>query len=371
VPAQSVLVAHHPFAGLVSVLGKISALVTEVGGLASHTATLAREYRVPTIMGLPGTKVLAPGQPVTVDATDAKIYAGEHPAIARSRYIARVPTAGDPLQRVLRRALACLSPLNLLYPSDPGFLIENCQTVHDITRFCHQKSMQELFETTAGLREQRRVGLRLRSEIPLRVNIVCLERDPAAFRGRSWVREDELISIPMRAFWSGMTQEGWPSSVKDLTGLASSTGPGQRNEEQRSFSEDSYAVLGREYMVVSLRMGYHFTTVEALSSPVPNKNFITMQYKQGGAALDRRLRRLRLITDILSILGFRNMSQGDSLDSRVTYLEQEAVLERLRILGRLMIMTKQLDMALGTDEITEWYTQDFIKKLDLVSSSDS
>jgi pyruvate,water dikinase len=318
-------------------------------------------------MGLPGLERLAPGKPVTVDATDAKVYAGRHPAIVRSRWIARVPPAGDPLQRVLQRALACLSPLNLLYPSDPGFLIENCHTVHDVTRFCHQKSMQELFETTAGLREQRRVGLRLRSEIPLRVNIVCLEREAVVLRGKRWIREDELISMPMRAFWSGMTQEGWPAARKDLNGLASATGPEERSETRRGFSEDSYAVLGREYMVVSLRMGYHFTTVEALSSPVPSKNFISMQYKQGGASLDRRMRRLRLITNILSTLGFRNLSRGDSLDSRVTYLEQESVLERLRLLGRLMIMTKQLDMALATDSITEWYTEDFMKKLGLTS----
>jgi pyruvate,water dikinase len=371
VPARSVLVAHHPFPGLVSVLSQISALVTEVGGLASHTATLAREYRVPTIMGLSGIERLVPGDPVTVDATDAKIYAGDHPTIVRSRCVARVPVAGDPLQRVLRRALACLSPLNLLYPSDPDFLIENCFTVHDLTRFCHQKSMQELFETTAGLKEQRRVGLRLRSEIPLRVNIVCLEQDAIEHRGKRWVHEDELISVPMKAFWSGMTREGWPSSRKDLTGLASETGPEARGGRRREFSEDSYAVLGREYMVVSLRMGYHFTTVEALASPEPSKNFITMQYKLGGASLDRRMRRLRLITTILSTLGFRNLSQGDALDSRITYLDQESVLGRLHLLGRLMIMTKQLDMALGTDEITEWYTQDFMKKLGLDSSSDS
>jgi pyruvate,water dikinase len=371
VAARSVLVAHHPFPGLVSVLPKISALITEVGGLASHTATLAREYRVPTIMGLAGIERLAPGEAVTVDATAAKVYTGTHPEIVRSRSIDRVPTTGDPLQRVLRRALACLSPLNLLYPSDPDFLIENCHTVHDITRFCHQKSMQELFETTAGLREQRRVGLRLRSEIPLRVNIICLEHDAIALRGRRWVREDELISIPMRAFWSGMTQEGWPAIRKDLKALASSTGPEERSETRSGFSEDSYAVLGREYMVASLRMGYHFTTVEALSSGEPSKNFISMQYKQGGAALDRRMRRLRLINKILSTLGFSNLSQGDSLDSRIAYLDQESVLERLRILGRLMIMTKQLDMALSTDAITDWYTEDFMKKLGLHTSSDS
>jgi len=118
-------------------------------------------------------------------------------------------------------------------------------------------------------------------------------------------------------------------------------------------------------------MGYHFTTVEALSSSEPSKNFISIQYKQGGASLDRRMRRLHLITTILSTLGFSNMSEGDALDSRVTYLEKEPVLERLRLLGRLMIMTKQLDMALASDAITEWYTKDFMKKLGLAPTSPS
>jgi pyruvate,water dikinase len=124
-------------------------------------------------------------------------------------------------------------------------------------------------------------------------------------------------------------------------------------------------------MVVSLRMGYHFASVEALCSTEPDKNFISMQYRQGGASLDRRMRRLDLITRILSTLGFANLSQGDSLDARVTYLDRESVLKRLRLLGRLMIMTKQLDMALSNDSITEWYTKDLMEKLGLASSSAS
>jgi pyruvate,water dikinase len=367
VPAGCVLVAPHPFPGLVSALPKISALGTEIGGLASHTATLAREYRVPTIMGLPGLMRLPRGSPVTLDATEAKVYAGEHQAIVRSRWVARMTPEGDPLQRVLRRALACLSPLNLLYSSDPGFRIENCYTVHDITRFCHQKSMQELFERTTGLQAQRRVGLRLRSEIPLRMNIVCLERDAAKLRGKRWVNEEELISIPMKSFWSGIRHEGWPGPKPDVKGFDSARS--EHPDGHRSgFSEDSYAVLGREYMVVSLRMGYHFTTVEALSSSEPSKNFIYMQYKEGGASLDRRMRRLQLITTILTTLGFRNLGRGDTLDSRVTYLSREAILRRLHTLGRLMIMTKQLDMVLASDSITEWYTNDLMERLGLRNS---
>lgn len=371
VPDECVLMAPHPFPGLVSVLAKISALITEVGGLASHTATLAREYRVPTIMGIPGLSRMPEGRLVTVDATAARVYAGEHPSIVRARWIDRVEPQGDPLQRVLRRVLACMSPLNLLYLSDPGFTIESCQTLHDITRFCHQKSMQELFERTANLQEQRRVGLRLRTDIPLQMNIVCLDREPERIRGRRWVDEDDLLSLPMMAFWAGIKEEGWPTAPSSFRGLASVSGPEERAGTRRGFSEDSYAVLSREYMVTSLRMGYHFTTVEALCSEEPSKNFVSMQYKHGGAVLERRKRRLRLLTTILSKLGFENLSEGDFLDSRITYLDREPVLERLRILGRLMIMTKQLDMALSSDSIADWYTRDFIRKLGIAVEAET
>jgi hypothetical protein len=33
------------------------------------------------------------------------------------------------------------------------------------------------------------------------------------------------------------------------------------------------------------------------------------------------------------------------------------------MLGRITMMTKQLDMALSNDAIAKWYTQDFAKKL--------
>ena len=52
VPSGAVLVAPNPSPKLVTVLDRISALVTLVGGTASHLATLVRELSIPTIAGL-------------------------------------------------------------------------------------------------------------------------------------------------------------------------------------------------------------------------------------------------------------------------------------------------------------------------------
>ncbi|MCK4461428.1 MAG: hypothetical protein KAW46_06465, partial [candidate division Zixibacteria bacterium] len=44
----------------------------------------------------------------------------------------------------------------------------------------------------------------------------------------------------------------------------------------------------------------------------------------------------------------------------------KAMVGKLTRLGRLTIMTKQLDMALSTDQVASWYLNDFLKRLDLV-----
>ena len=79
--------------------------------------------------------------------------------------------------------------------------------------------------------------------------------------------------------------------------------------------------------------------------------------------MDRRLRRLQLVSRILRAMGFENSSKGDFLDSRINYLRCRDIQRKLKLIGRLTIMTKQLDMALPNDPIADWYTKDFMQKL--------
>jgi pyruvate,water dikinase len=118
-------------------------------------------------------------------------------------------------------------------------------------------------------------------------------------------------------------------------------------------------------MLLSLRMGYHFTTVEAMCTETESKNYIHMQYKEGGAPIDRRSRRINILAAILERLGFDNESQADFLDAIVTYQDGREIRRKLRLLGRIAMMTKQLDMALSNDAIADWYTEDFMKRLGL------
>lgn len=366
VPHGSVLVSERPLPGLVAAMERIAALVTEVGGVASHMATLAREYRVPTLTGLAGARGLAEGAEVTVDATDGVVYAGRHPRLVEARRPRVAHTDDTSGLRMLRELVGEVSPLHLLHPADPNFTPESCRTYHDITRFAHQLAMEEMFRRAGDSGARREVALRLRTEIPLQVNLLYLDREPERARHRGWVDEGDLGSPPMAAFWSGVRQEGWPAPPPvNLKGFMSVVSSHMRRSSRTGYSEDSYAILGAGYMNLSLRMGYHFSTFEAVCAEQPGKNYIRVQYKHGGASIERRVRRVHLITEVLAAAGFESFSKGDFLDSRISYLEAETVLARLRLLGRLSIMTKQLDMALSSSAITDWYIRDFKRRLGL------
>ena len=82
---------------------------------------------------------------------------------------------------------------------------------------------------------------------------------------------------------------------------------------------------------------------------------------------ERRMRRVKLITNILRRLDFECHARSDFLNAAVSYKDAQTITDNLYVLGRLTIMTKQLDMVLSNDDVAEWYTKDFIKRLGLSS----
>lgn len=367
VPEGAVLVASYPFPGLIMAMSRINALVTETGGVASHMATIAREYRLPYVTGLEWGKNLPAGRVVTVDATRGIIFDGE----SLDQPAARCPAehelfADTDIMALFKKILARVSPLTLLNSSDPGFTIDNCRSFHDLTRFIHQRAMEEMFAGARRIGRRDGIAYRLKTSLPLELDLVYLDHDPPGSSGAA-IDEQQIESGPMASLWEGIMMEGMPRRQeprpKGLTAIMSGGGTRPTSE----YSERSYALLSREYMLLCLRMGYHFTTIESMCTETQSKNYIRMQYKEGGAPLDRRSRRINVLIAILSRMGFVNASQGDFLDATVSYQSCDEIRRKLRQLGRVAMMTKQLDMALSNDAIAQWYAEDFIKRLGIES----
>ena len=373
VPQGAILVTTNPSPYLVAVMHKINALVTMVGGNTSHLATLARELGLPTVVGMTQAHQLPANREVTINAGQGAIFDGSHPEwIAASAKTPRSVTLSS-TDEYTRRMIYPIVHLNVIHPSDPRFTSDNCLTMHDILRYIHQKSMDEIFTVLKGTSNKEKIGLRLKTKIPLIVNIIYLDQNYLDAKKQRWVPEHEIQSRPMQALWGGILVEGWPQSQvpADLKGFIAVMGANIQEGHTPEFSENSYAFLSQEYMLLNLRMGYHFSTIESLATAEPEKNYIRMQFKLGGAPLERRMRRIWLISELMRMIGFENSSQGDFLDSTIAYQSEEGILERLKLLGRITILTKQLDMALSNDARTRWYLKEFTKTLGLKSQGDS
>jgi len=75
-------------------------------------------------------------------------------------------------------------------------------------------------------------------------------------------------------------------------------------------------------MNFSIKLGYHFSWSKLSSWRDINDNYIKILLKGGGATTDRRMRRLRLITEILKTMDFHCGGQRDVMDAVVSKFRQ-------------------------------------------------
>ncbi len=362
IPQGSVLVTHRASPEYGLAVGRMAAMISEGGSATSHLATVLREAGVPALFGVKDASGrLTPGAVVTVDAYYGNVYAGRQEELLK-------PLPGDSLVRqsrayqTLERVLRHITPLNLLDPRAKNFQPQFCRTYHDITRFSHEKAMTELFQVSRGALS--RDGARqLKSHLPLEIFLVDLGGGlaPEAVE-KAVVTPEEITSRPMLAYWQGMSAIGWKGPrpmdlagfMSVVMGAASDTNPTDR------LQEENYAIIAGDYLNFSSRLGYHFTTVDAYFG-APEESYITLTFYGGGADLNRRVRRVLFLAKVLEHLEFRVDLKGDSLTARLDRVDLDTLAERLEILGRLIMVSKQLDVTMDSDVLVEQYYQEFIQ----------
>jgi pyruvate,water dikinase len=298
---------------------------------------------------------------VTVDAYYGNVYAGQVDELLKA------PQGGDEVVRqsrafkVLERALKHITPLNLLDPRAESFRPEVCRTYHDITRFTHEKAMEELFRMSAG-RIVAGGTRRLVSLLPIDLHLIDLGGglSPEA-ADLVQVKPEHLRSRPMLAYWKGVAAVGWkgPRPV-DLAGFLSVVMSAATDTNVREkLHEKNFAIITDDYLNLSNRLGFHFATVESFLGD-PENSYVSFKFYGGGAELTRRMRRVRFLSMVLQHLDFRVELKEDSITARADGMEATALEEKLEILGRLLMVAKQLDMVMLSDNEADRYYQEFV-----------
>lgn len=362
-PEGAVLVARHTSPKFVIAMNKASAIITDVGSATGHMASLSREYQVPTILDTEvSTRIIKDGQEITVDAINCNIYEGKVNELLKYAVKKKEPFKDTHLFKALEKVLKQIAPLNLVDPQDEDFQPEYCKTFHDITRFAHETAMQEMFDIGKGHDIKGTRTIDLKAGIPIDVHI--LDIDGGVKENVKKASPDDIISIPFSSLLKGMVVMKWPGpKPTNGKGFSGTIVTATSNEEKLyEIGEKSFAILSRNYMNFSIRLGYHFSLIEAYAGDNINDNYVKFFFKGGGASLDRRLRRVRLIIEILKKMGFKVNVKEDLIDAILTKYKQSTIEDILVVLGKLTAYTKQLDMVMFNDAITDMYAEDFIKQ---------
>ncbi|MEA1900218.1 MAG: PEP-utilizing enzyme, partial [Thermodesulfobacteriota bacterium] len=360
-PEGAVLVAKHTSTRFVTAMNKAGAIIADVGSPIGHMASIAREYGVPTILNTEtAIKTLNAGQEITVDAINGNIYEGRIEQLIEAGKSENT-FKDTAVFEVLGGVMQSIVPLNLIYPEDEKFSPQYCETFHDITRFVHEMAMNEMFKLGEGAHQGKGGAVKLIVKLPLDIRVIDL--GGGVKNSSNKIAVDNIACIPMKALLKGMMAIEWPGpppvNVKGLLSvIASST---MQPNPEKTFSEPSFAVVSREYMNFSIRLGYHLQTLEAYAGERINDNYIRFLFKGGGASHDRRARRTRLIKEILEKIDFHVERTGDVLDGRVTKYDRASIEKKLGVMAKLTAFTKQLDMTLFNDAVVDWYVKEFIK----------
>lgn len=364
-PEGWVLVAPYSDPRYVLIMNKASAIITDVGSPTSHMGCLAKEFKIPSIVNTEiATKVIPHGIEITVDAINCVVYEGKVEELIKKVEKfekKRKKTENIFVYKLLKEVLKYVTPLNLVNPSSPDFVPENCQTLHDILRFAHEMAMHEMFNLWSKY-EGEPLAIPLQISIP--IGILVLDLDGGLKEGEYKVATfDDITSIPFKAILRGMLSVKWPETRPvDIGGFFSMVAhtASVPEDELIEMGKKSFCIITKDYMNFSIRLGYHFSLVESYIGEVPDDNYIRFFFKGGGAAIDRRLRRVWLISEILKLLNFNVKTKHDLIDALLIGYNSEQIEKRLERLGKLTGYTKQLDMVLFNDTIAEIYLNDFI-----------
>ncbi len=365
-PPGAILVTKFASPRLAAVLHKAAGVITEVGSITGHLATVAREYRVPAVFNCEGAmSVLKDGEEITVDAEEPVIFRG---IVKELQYysLSEEPIEETYEYRLLRRVLKKIEPLNLVEPTDKNFRPRSCQTLHDIVRFVHEKAVQALIDMSFyHPRDSHTAAGKLKLGVPIDFVVIDIGGGvdmPEGAGGRKTVIQPEQItSTPMKAIMQGIMHPGaWsnePMSVDMGSFMSSLTRTFSTEITSPEMLGQNLAVVSQEYTNISLRLGYHFTMIDTYVTENMNDNYAYFRFLGGVTDLDRRARRARFIGTVLSHYDFRVDLRGDLVVARLKKLDQRAMLRRLYLLGLLIGVTRQLDVRMVNEQRIIEYTE--------------
>ncbi|MBA4393718.1 MAG: phosphoenolpyruvate synthase [Desulfobacca sp.] len=370
-PEGAILIAKHALPKFVIVMKKAGAILTDLGSVTGHMASLAREFGIPCLLDTKvATSTIPNGMEITVDAYSGRVYQGHVTELLSFQKTSESPMKETPVYQSLRRAADLIVPLYLTDPKAANFAPVYCQTLHDMARLVHEKSYSEMFQLSDLVSGKEGFAFKMDARIPLDLHVIDLGDGLIRTKEQEILKKvgvEGIVSVPFKALLWGMTHEAFqtpqlrPVSFSGFFSVMREQMLAPPTPANDRFGERSYAIISDKYLNFSSRVGYHYSVLDAYCGPVVNMNYITFSFKGGAADDVRKNRRVRAIALILQDLDFIVDVKGDRVDARFQKFECPLIEEKLDQLGRLLIFTRQMDMLMHSEASVEALAKNFLK----------
>jgi pyruvate,water dikinase len=176
------------------------------------------------------------------------------------------------------------------------------------------------------------------------------------------VAPEEILSIPMKAVWEGLTHPGisWSAFRHFNWAQFDNIVMGGGVISKESALLGSYAVLSQDYLNLNMKFGYHFVILDTLCGEEAKGNYILFRFTGGGGSDLGRSLRADFVSGVLERLGFHVKKQGDLVDAQIKEADRKVIQKDLDMVGRLMGATRLMDMYLDAESDVGKFVEDFM-----------
>jgi pyruvate, water dikinase len=357
VPQGAILILRETLPSAVRVLKQVRGVVAELGSVAGHFSTVCREFRVPLLLAVGNNNIeeIMQGEELSLFADIQELWQGNCLPPQKPAPLYETE-ASLPYFRRLHGLLDFVTPLNLLDPEAKDFVSESCRSLHDIIRFSHEQAVRIMFSLGDRGSGRSKGKRKLLSDLPLDVFLLDVGGGlEVKDKGKEDVQMAEIRSTPFLALWQGLTHPSveWGDRShfdwKSFDEIALAGGVASKSSSEFA----SFAVLGSNYVNLNMRFGYHFTLVDAMCDKDAAKNYCQLRFAGGGGDFSGRSLRIDFVETILKESGFQVTPKGDLLDARLQHITAEKMLTHLQVVGRLLGVTKLMDMRLKDENMVQ------------------
>ena len=378
-PIGSILVLEFASPRWTFLLDFASAAIVQEGLEHAMFARVARRNGRPTVLNMPEALSIAEaGQDICLEVSTTKapcVYEATEQEIkalqaSQSYNTGHTWYANSLIASMVKELAPLVALLSFADADDPDFRAENCESFHDFITYSHDHAVKAVFSHVTSSKSAEAPAKQLVCNVPKQFWIINLNDGFYENSPGPTVDIENIASQPMRALWEGFVEKPWdgPPAI-NAKGFLSVLFEATQNpnldpaSQSTHYTEKNVFLISKQFCSMRCRFGFHFLSLDCLIGDRDKERFIIFQFKGGAANIARRVRRVQFIAELLAQFDMNTELLGDTLTARMEQGSEEDFIKVLKVIGYLVMHTRQLDMIMSDERELAKRRADMLKDM--------